>query len=577
VTAPKEDQHQGRSSAAVRHLPWIAAAAFALPALWAARDYGLVFDSHRWFPIGDDILRYLTGQRPWAPELYVPGFENYGTLAAIGSAVTSAILHDWLGVVNGLLGHQLFIVLCGAAIVGLTARLAIDLSGPRLAVLAAALIAVSPRFFAEAQNNISDVPAAVAWLAAISCVVRALGEDRVAPLFGAATAIGAIGAVRVPNLPFLPAVLIVWLVLDREARRHACRLLRRSRWWQLAAIAITAPLFLWLFRPLAWTAPRVYFWTVYDGMFVPGRGNVPVFFRGRQFWSGGPPSYHAVMLAVTTPLPQLVAGLIGAVVVWRRQRSAAWLLVAWLTVSVGRYAAMGLGNYGGVRHVLDAFPALALLEAFGVLAVLDALARKGSKRAWTLQAAALLVVIVPGAAAIWRLHPYPMTYYNALVGGLHGASRRFETEYAGAAYREAIEWAAQHFGEGDTLWITHGPLEGRLVQVEAAYLGLSQVPVQDGTPFQVAAWQLGQSRASAGSRRAGRKSARVFAVQNFRGSPVERLPPGLPAALLPLVYEVRREGVPLLRIREVPPELLREVVTGLAAHGGRKRKSANQP
>jgi hypothetical protein len=152
-----------------------------------------------------------------------------------------------------------------------------------------------------------------------------------------------------------------------------------------------------------------------------------------------------------------------------------------------------------------------------------------------------------------------MTYYNALVGGLHDASRRFETEYSGAVYREAIEWAALHLNERDTLWITSGPYDRHLVDVEVAYLGLSKVRVQDGTALELAIWQVV-------------RGGRVFAVENFRASPEERPPPGIDAASLPLVYEVRRESVPLLRIRQVPDESLRAVLAGPAAYKGPKSK-----
>jgi len=533
-----------------RALPWGAAAAFAVPALWAARDYGLVFDAHFWFPFGDDVLHYVLGHGRWPLQPYNADLEAYGPLAATGAAVTNAVLHDWLGLVNPLLGHHVFIVLCGAALVGLTAWLARRFGGFRLGALAAALLAVSPRFFAEAVNNIVDAPATVVWTAAIACVVLALDTARVAPLFGAAVALGALGAIKLPNVPFVPLILLVWILVDAESRRGAGRLLVATRWWVLLALVLTAPLALWVFRPIAWTAPRVDFWTVYDRLFVPPpwmtRGIVSIFYRG-QLLRGGPPSYHAAMFAVTTPVPQLLAAAVGAVVVWRRQRTAAWLLVVWLTVSVGRFAFLRLGNYDGVRHALDAFPALAVLEAFGVAGALDVLARRAPRYVAASTVAVLVVVLAPGATAIWRLHPYPMTYYNALVGGLAGAAHSFETEYSGAAYREAVAWAMDHLGAGDVLWITRASYDRRLVQVEASYLGLDPNRVQDGTALGFA-------------ERHARDGGRIFAVQNFRAPPEEKLPPGLAGAAVPLVYEVGRDGVPFLRIREVLPSDLQAVL-----------------
>jgi hypothetical protein len=38
------------------------------------------------------------------------------------------------------------------------------------------------------------------------------------------------------------------------------------------------------------------------------------------------------------------------------------------------------------------------------------------------------------------LHPYQYIYFNSLVGGLEGAHKKYDTEYWGASYNEAINW-----------------------------------------------------------------------------------------------------------------------------------------
>ena len=54
-----------------------------------------------------------------------------------------------------------------------------------------------------------------------------------------------------------------------------------------------------------------------------------------------------------------------------------------------------------------------------------------------------LLLIVLGAyfafhlSVMMRLHPYQTVYFNRLVGGLAGASGRYETDYWGNSYREA--------------------------------------------------------------------------------------------------------------------------------------------
>lgn len=38
------------------------------------------------------------------------------------------------------------------------------------------------------------------------------------------------------------------------------------------------------------------------------------------------------------------------------------------------------------------------------------------------------------------LHPYQYIYFNEIVGGLKGASGKFEMDYWGATYKEATQW-----------------------------------------------------------------------------------------------------------------------------------------
>jgi hypothetical protein len=48
-------------------------------------------------------------------------------------------------------------------------------------------------------------------------------------------------------------------------------------------------------------------------------------------------------------------------------------------------------------------------------------------------------LVAPGVLGILTLHPYEYTYFNSLVGGTDGASRRYETDYWCTSYREAME------------------------------------------------------------------------------------------------------------------------------------------
>jgi hypothetical protein len=84
-------------------------------------------------------------------------------------------------------------------------------------------------------------------------------------------------------------------------------------------------------------------------------------------------------------------------------------------------------------------PAIALLAGLGAKAIAGA-ARDGAARRVVL-AATLAVSLLP-IASLHRLHPYASAYFNTFAGGLAGAAGRYETDYWGSSYKEAIEWIA---------------------------------------------------------------------------------------------------------------------------------------
>jgi hypothetical protein len=57
--------------------------------------------------------------------------------------------------------------------------------------------------------------------------------------------------------------------------------------------------------------------------------------------------------------------------------------------------------------------------------------------------------IAPGAVSLARIHPYELSYYNVLVGGLPGAVRiGFERQYYDLIYVELVEWMNENLPSG---------------------------------------------------------------------------------------------------------------------------------
>jgi hypothetical protein len=112
--------------------------------------------------------------------------------------------------------------------------------------------------------------------------------------------------------------------------------------------------------------------------------------------------------------------------------------------------------FTGLRHFLFVIPVLAVLAGIGLDKALTVLATRGR-----IAAAGGLAIMTScllwDAATMVRLHPYEYLYYNALVGGLEGASRRYDLDYWFGSMPEAIgslEAYLRRTAPGDPNWPT---------------------------------------------------------------------------------------------------------------------------
>ena len=93
--------------------------------------------------------------------------------------------------------------------------------------------------------------------------------------------------------------------------------------------------------------------------------------------------------------------------------------------------------FTGLRHFLFVIPALAVLAGVGLDAIATALMARS-------RVAAFGTLAAIGACFLWNaltlveLHPYEYLFYNPLVGGLQGASRRYVLDYWFDSMPEAI-------------------------------------------------------------------------------------------------------------------------------------------
>jgi hypothetical protein len=93
--------------------------------------------------------------------------------------------------------------------------------------------------------------------------------------------------------------------------------------------------------------------------------------------------------------------------------------------------------FTGLRHFLFVIPSLATLAGIGLDAAVTALATRG-RLAATGALALVSTCLLWNAVTLFRLHPYEYLFYNPLVGGLEGASRRYDLDYWFSSMPEAL-------------------------------------------------------------------------------------------------------------------------------------------
>jgi 4-amino-4-deoxy-L-arabinose transferase-like glycosyltransferase len=406
------------------------------------RDYGITWDEDVQARYGDMVLDYfLSGFEDRAYQdfhdlrFYGPTFE---VLPAIVARATGAPLYETRHFLNALTG-----LLTLLAVVRLARH-----AGDEWAVIFSALaFALLPGFYGHAFNNSKDVPFACAFAWAMASIVGLAATERRTPgrICLTGVAVGVTLSLRAGGILLLGFAGVClagrWVIARRPFDLRAWAIALVQQMLIISGVAWVVMVAPWpwahespIFNPLAALGENLDFGAVkevlWDGVLVSSQD--------------APRSYLPWLLLITTPLPVLLLAPIGFAALVRgdgapqtERRILALALALWLVVPIGYVVLSRPTVYDGMRHFLFLLPAFALAAGCGA-AWLCRLAPVGRPR--LAATAALLVVLALPLRDLIVLHPYQSVYFNPLVGGVAGASGRYDTEYWGASYREAAQW-----------------------------------------------------------------------------------------------------------------------------------------
>ena len=414
------------------------------------RDYGASWDEPSAAYYGELVLSYFTSGfqdlRANAQEYY----RNYGAAFELLSASLYQFAPEWKYDIRHFLA-----ALAGLGGVAGLMRFAGLFRDPWLPIFAGLALALLPRYYGHAFINAKDIPFACffAWGMFTGARLFLSEERKTRDFVYCGLAMGLALSIRIGGF-LLPAFLLAGLVFRLLPEgKQALAVLRRSLSQRLilqvgimAVVTWIVMIAFWPFaheRPLLRPLETFFYMNAFPVSY-------PVLFEGAVLPSDQlPHRYLLQYLGITTPpasLFLLIAGLLASIRMQMTQpRSREAFLCSmgqlWLFFPIAFVWVTRPNVYDGLRHFLFILPALCLFAGLGATAILRLVGGQGMRQALT--AAALIGLLLLPIKDLIGLHPYQMTYFNGLAGGLSGANARYETDYWATSYREAALWLNQ--------------------------------------------------------------------------------------------------------------------------------------
>jgi len=415
------------------------------------RDYGVTWDedAHNWY--GKFVLDYYLSFFADHTALHWRDLYNYGaifdTLAAALNRVSPIGIYETRHLLNAFVG-VLGLVGCR--------KLGQAMGGARVGFIAALFLLLTPNYYGQMFNNPKDIPFAVGVVWATYYMVWIAPLLPRPPLrlvikFG--VVVGMTMGVRVGGLIIL-CDLGLLLAVDGLWRTIATRrpfLMIECAWiafWRVLfpAVVFAYPVML-LFWPWGQTDPienplralaffshqTFPFSTLFAGQFV----------RASDLPWAYLPTYIAIALPELVLVLLLCAPVLAGTILSHdraqieREQILAYFIVGWgIAFPVAFAIAIKAVLFDGMRHFIFVLPLIAVAAALVADQACTRLAR--APYLWPIHVM-LLIYGIGHISIMVMLHPNEYVYYNAFVGGIEAAQRKFKLDYWANSYAEAVQ------------------------------------------------------------------------------------------------------------------------------------------
>jgi len=418
--------------------------ALVIVALCTFKDYAISNDEGVQYHYGKLIIAYYTSGFADQSLFKFQNLYLYGGLFDIVAIILSHLIptdpYDL---------RHILCALTGIAGIGAAAATARMIAGSRAALIAAVALGACGAWYGTMFNHTKDIPFAAAMMGGtffLIRIARRLPSPRTADIAAFGLLAGAALGIRVLGLLLVIYIgVAIALYLPRQGWGYA--------WWRLAGRSslrlLPALVLAYLIMIMAWP------WAALSPL-NPIRGllSFSEFHYGIRTVVDGqiyemaqvPRLYVPIYILIRMPLLVLFgAALAMTFALWPRLAAGSVHLPRRDIVMVSLTAIIPLvcqvilhgPAFTGLRHFLFVVPPLAILAGIGLDAAMTALATRGRQVASGGLAVASACFLWD-AVTLVRLHPYEYLFYNPVVGGLEGASRRYDLDYWFSSMPEAL-------------------------------------------------------------------------------------------------------------------------------------------
>lgn len=308
------------------------------------------------------------------------------------------------------------------------------------------LFLLQPRIFGHAFNNPKDTIFLAFFTIAMYALARFLQHKtlRRALLFGLAC--GALMNVRILAV-LVPAILVGFVGLEWYKAKFSGRYLKKMG-IPLTVYFVSFIAFMIALGPYLWEDTLGNLIFAFNSMSAYSWGGQMLYWHNWVYATERPWHYPISWIAITTPLFILLPFLYGSYCAFRQiirkrfydsfEGQLLLMSVVWFYGPLLAVIIKGSTLYDGWRHLFFVAPAMAMLALYGLQELYKKLDRPNWKNA--LNGTVAISVVYTLFLMVYH-HPNQQIYFN-WVPGTH-ITDRFEMDYYGASYKEALEQLAE--------------------------------------------------------------------------------------------------------------------------------------